>query len=215
VDVLITTERENVEIYYTLDGTDPDKRSRSVSGGVTLTETGLVTAQNFRDGRPVSGTTRALFTKVAPHPGVKVKKAERGLHYAYYEGSWDSLPDFDKLTKAKTGVISNIDISDRARDNLFGFVFEGFILIQEKGVYSFYTDSDDGSQLLVDDKLVVDNDGLHSMTEVLGSIALDVGHHPIRVTYFEKSGANQLDVYYESASFEKQSIPDNLLFHKK
>ena len=68
---------------------------------------------------------------------------------------------------------------------------------------------------MVDDKLVVDNDGLHSMTEVLGSIALDVGHHPIRVTYFEKSGANQLDVYYESASFEKQSIPDNLLFHKK
>jgi alpha-L-fucosidase len=215
VDVVITTERENVEIYYTLDGKDPDKRSRSAAGGITIKETGLVTAQNFRDGRPVSGTTRALFTKVAPHQGVKVKRAERGLRYEYFEGSWDSLPDFDKLTKAKTGVISNIDISDRAQDNLFGFVFEGLILIQAKGVYSFFTDSDDGSQLFIGDNLVVDNDGLHSMTEAKGSVALDTGYHPIRVTYFEKSGANLLGVYYESASFEKQSIPDNLLFHKK
>mgnify|MGYP002819199525 FL=1 len=215
VDVLITTERENVEIYYTLDGTDPDKRSRSVSGGVTLTETGLVTAQNFRDGRPVSGTTQALFTKVAPHPGVKVKKAERGLRYAYYEGSWDSLPAFDKLTKAKTGVISNIDISKRSKDNHFGFVFEGLILIQEKGVYTFYTDSDDGSQLFIGDDLVVDNDGLHSMTEVSGSVALAAGHHPIRVTYFEKNGGNQLNIYFESVKIQKRFIPDNLLFHKK
>ncbi len=215
VDVLITTERENVEIYYTLDGTDPDKRSRSVSGGVTLTETGLVTAQNFRDGRPVSGTTQALFTKVAPHPGVKVKKAERGLRYAYYEGSWDSLPAFDKLTKAKTGVISNIDISKRSKDNHFGFVFEGLILIQEKGVYTFYTDSDDGSQLFIGDDLVVDNDGLHSMTEVSGSVALAAGHHPIRVTYFEKNGGNQLNIYFESVKIQKRFITDNLLFHKK
>ena len=215
MDVSITTQRENVEIYYTLDGTDPDKRSRAATGGVRITETSLVTAQNFRDGKPVSGTTRSLFTKVLPHRGVKINRAERGLSYTYFEGSWDSLPDFDKIAKVKTGVIPNTDISDRAQDNLFGFVFEGLILIQEKGVYSFYTDSDDGSQLWIGDNLVVDNDGLHSMTEVSGSIALDTGYHPIRVTYFEKGGGNSLEVYYENAGFEKRSIPDNLLFHIK
>jgi alpha-L-fucosidase len=215
VDVSITTERDNIEIYYTLDGTKPNNKSPSASDGIIITETSLITAQNFRNGRPVSGTTRALFTKVAPNPGVKVKRAERGLRYAYVEGSWDSLPDFDKLNKVKTGVLSNIDISDRARDNNFGFVFEGLILIQEKGVYSFYTDSDDGSQLFIGDDLVVDNDGLHSMTEVSGSIALGIGYHPIRVTYFEKSGGNLLEVYYENARFEKRSTPDNLLFHIK
>ena len=215
MNVLIKTERENVEIYYTTDGSDPNKKSQAVTGGLMITETSLVTAQNFRDGIPVSGTTRALFTKVLPHPGVRINRAERGLYYEYFEGSWDSLPDFNKLNKVKTGVISNIDISDRARDNNFGFVFEGLILIQEKGVYSFFTDSDDGSQLFIGDNLVVDNDGLHSMTEAKGSVALDTGYHPIRVTYFEKGGGNSLEVYYDNARFEKRSIPDNLLFHRK
>ena len=53
------------------------------------------------------------------------------------------------------------------------------------------------------------------MTEASGSAALEIGYHPIRVTYFEKSGGNQLDIYYESLKFVKRFIPDNLLFHKK
>ena len=215
MNVSITTERENVNIRYTLDGTNPNSISPSTSDGVLITETSLVTAQNFREGSPVSGTIQALFTKVDPDQGVKIDQAKRGLRYAYYEGSWDSLPAFDKLTKGKTGVISNIDISKRSQDNHFGFVFEGLILIQEKGVYTFYTDSDDGSQLFIGDDLVVDNDGLHSMTEVSGSVALAAGHHPIRVTYFEKNGGNQLNIYFESVKIQKRFIPDNLLFHKK
>ena len=86
--------------------------------------------------------------------------------------------------------------------------------IKEKGVYTFYTDSDDGSQLFIGDDLVVDNDGLHSMKEVSGSVALSAGHHPIRVTYFEKNGGNKLNVYLESMKIQKQSIPDNLLSHR-
>ena len=215
MDVSITTERDNIEIYYTLDGTKPNNKSPSASDGIIITETSLITAQNFRNGRPVSGTIQSLFSKVVPNQAVTITDTEKGIHYKYFEGSWDSLPDFDKLIESGSGVISSIDIANRSQDNLFGFVFEGFILIREKGVYTFYTDSDDGSQLFIDDNLVVDNDGLHSMTEASGSAALEIGYHPIRVTYFEKSGGNQLDIYYESLKFVKRFIPDNLLFHKK
>ena len=215
MSVSITTERENVNIHYTLDGTSPSSKSPSTSDGVLITETSLVTAQHFRDGSPVSGTIQGLFTKVAPEQGVKIDQAKRGLRYQYFEGSWDLLPDFERLEQSGSGITSNIDISKRSQDNHFGFVFEGFILIQEKGVYTFYTDSDDGSQLFIGDNLVVDNDGLHSMTEVSGSVALAAGHHPIRVTYFEKNGGNQLNIYFESVKIQKRFIPDNLLFHKK
>ena len=215
MSVSITTERENVNIHYTLDGTSPSSKSPSTSDGVLITETSLVTAQHFRKGIPVSGTIQGLFTKVAPEQGVKIDQAKRGLRYQYFEGSWDLLPDFERLEQSGSGITSNIDISKRSQDNHFGFVFEGFILIQEKGVYTFYTDSDDGSQLFIGDNLVVDNDGLHSMTEVSGSVALAAGHHPIRVTYFEKNGGNQLNIYFESVKIQKRFIPDNLLFHKK
>ena len=215
MSVSITTERENVNIHYTLDGTNPSSKSPSTSGGVSITETSLVTAQNFRDGSPVSGTIQALFTKVDPDQGVEIDQAKRGLRYQYFEGSWDRLPDFERLEESGSGITPSIDISKRSQDNHFGFVFEGFILIQEKDVYTFYTDSDDGSQLFIGDDLIVDNDGLHSMTEVSGSVALAAGYHPMRVTYFEKNGGNQLNVYFESVKIQKRFIPDNLLFHRK
>ena len=215
MSVSITTERENVNIHYTLDGTNPSSKSPSTSGGVSITETSLVTAQNFRDGSPVSGTIQALFTKVDPDQGVEIDQAKRGLRYQYFEGSWDRLPDFERLKESGSGITPSIDISKRSQDNHFGFVFEGFILIQEKDVYTFYTDSDDGSQLFIGDDLIVDNDGLHSMTEVSGSVALAAGYHPMRVTYFEKNGGNQLNVYFESVKIQKRFIPDNLLFHRK
>ena len=215
MSVSITTERENVNIHYTLDGTNPNSKSPSTSGGISITETSLVTAQNFRDGSPVSGTIQALFTKVDPDQGVEINQAKKGLRYQYFEGSWDRLPDFERLEESGSGITPSIDISKRSQDNHFGFVFEGFILIQEKGVYTFYTDSDDGSQLFIGDDLIVDNDGLHSMTEVSGSVALAAGYHPMRVTYFEKNGGNQLNVYFESVKIQKRFIPDNLLFHRK
>ena len=213
ISVSITTERENVNIHYTLDGTSTSSKSPSTSDGVLITETSLVTAQNFRDGSPVSGTIQGLFTKVDPDQGVKIDQAKRGLRYKYFEGSWDLLPDFERLEQSGSGITSSIDISKRSQDNHFGFVFEGFILIQEKGVYTFYTDSDDGSQLFIGDNLVVDNDGLHSKTEASGSVALAAGHHPIRVTYFEKNGGNQLNIYFESVKIQKRIIPDNLLYN--
>ena len=215
MNVSITSDRQNVEIRYTLDGTSPSSRSLSTSDAVLITETSLVTAQNFRDGNPVSGMVKALFTRVAPNKPVEIDEADRGLRYQYFEGSWDQLPDFERLEESGSGVTPNMDISKRSQDNHFGFVFEGLILIQEQGVYTFYTDSDDGSQLYIGGDLVVDNDGLHSMTEVSGSVALSTGYHPIRVTYFEKNGGNQLNVYLESVKISKRIISDNFLFHKK
>jgi len=46
-------------------------------------------------------------------------------------------------------------------------------------------------------------------------VALAAGYHPMRVTYFEKNGGNQLNVYFESVKIQKRFIPDKLLFHKK
>ena len=46
-------------------------------------------------------------------------------------------------------------------------------------------------------------------------MALKAGYHPIRVTFFEKGGGNQLKVSYQGPDIEKQNIPPNILFYKK
>jgi alpha-L-fucosidase len=215
LEVRVTSDRENVELRYTLDGTAPSTNSTLAKGPIRLTASAVVSARCFRDGKPVSDTVQARFTRVKPRPAVKVEGLAQGLRYAYFEGDWDRLPDFSTLKPVKEGVLPNFVFTPRNQPERFGFEYSGFIRVPEDGVYAFYTDSDDGSRLYVDDVLVVDNDGLHGMREERGEIALAAGLHPVRVIFFEKTGNEDLKVYYKGPKLEKQLIPDASLFHKR
>jgi hypothetical protein len=45
--------------------------------------------------------------------------------------------------------------------------------------------SDDGAAVYIDDKLVVDDDGVHTLEKAKGSIDLTRGMHTIHVPYFQ------------------------------
>ncbi len=139
-------------------------------------------------------------------------RTDNGLNYEYYEGTWDSLPDFNSLTPTATGTAHNFDIGLRQQDDYFAFRFTGYINIQTGGEYTFYTNSDEGSKLYIDDALVVDNDGLHGTQERSGIVSLAAGKHLIVVTYFEKTGSQDLTVSFAGPGISKEQIPVNLLF---
>jgi hypothetical protein len=92
-------------------------------------------------------------------------------------------------------------------------VYTGYILIPETEVYAFCTGSDDGSCLLIDDRMIVDNDFLHGMQEKEGTVALEKGYHRIRVEFFEKTGSDDLKVYYRTGSSGRQPVAPSMLFH--
>ena len=215
LEVSVASPRESITIRYTLDGKEPTVSSPRVNGPIRLAKSAEVTARIFRDGKPVSNSARARFTKVKPRKSVREMRVAQGLNYSYFEGSWDELPDFGKMEASDEGTVDNFDLSSAREKNYFGFRFGGFIKIAKRGVYTFYTGSDDGSQLFIGDELVVDNDGLHGMSEESGTIALDKGLHPISVTFFEKTGASDLKVSYRGPGIEKQPIPPQLLFRRK
>lgn len=80
--------------------------------------------------------------------------------------------------------------------------------IQQEGIYTFSTNSDDGSRLFIGNTLVADNDGLHPAQEVSGTIGLKAGQHAIRVEFFQRGGGYLLEVRYAGPSVPKQLIPD-------
>jgi fructan beta-fructosidase len=130
----------------------------------------------------------------------------RGVKYAYFEGDWNRLPDFDALTPVKTGTADYFGIGPRNRDDKFGFKFTGFVKIAKKGRYSFITVSDDGSRLFIGKTLVVDNDGLHANRRWHGEIELEAGMHPVTVVYFEKGGGQALSVGYVPSDEDVRAI---------
>jgi signal transduction histidine kinase len=59
---------------------------------------------------------------------------------------------------------------------------------------------------------VVDNDGLHLMTQKSGGIYLKAGLHPIQVCWFNQTNKFGLEVAYAGPNVPRQMIPDRVLF---
>ena len=174
-----------------------------------------VSARCFRGAKSVSGIEKRTFTKVKPHPSEKIVAVDSGLSYAYFEGDWGKIPAFGKLHAVKKGVVRNFDLSPRTGGEHFGFEFKGYIRIPADGMYTFDTESDDGSRLFVGPMLVVDNDGTHAMVDRKGVTPLAKGLHPLKVEFFQKSGGIGLHVSMEGPAIKRIAIPDSLLFHHK
>lgn len=127
-----------------------------------------------------------------------------GVNYDYYEGEWNSLPNFESLTPNDSGLATNINLNASTTSvDYFGYTFSGYIDVPSEGEYTFYTASDDGSALWIDGGQVVNNDGLHGVIEESGTICLEAGYHKLDVAYFEKTGGNTLSVAYAGPGISK------------
>lgn len=150
----------------------------------------------------------------APSPTTLAATVWSSLDFAYYiaDGvAWSVLPDFNNLFPNLTGTIDAFSLSPSHQSDNFGFVFTGVIQIPTSGSYTFFTSSDDGSKLWVNNQEVVDNDGLHGTVEESGQITLSAGNYPIRVEFFERTGGEVLQVRWDGPGFSKEIIPSSRL----
>lgn len=132
-----------------------------------------------------------------------------GLQYSYYEGSWDRLPDFSKLTPKKSGALKRnlVDIGPRGRGDNFAFVYSGTLNAPKKGKYTFMLNSDDGSRLYIDGRRVVDNDGVHGTGDGRkGNVTLSKGGHDFKVEFFEKGGGEVLQVAWSGPGMKLKNL---------
>jgi len=213
VTVKVRTDRQNAQVRFTTDGSEPAAASPIASGPIRLDESATVKARVFREGRPVSPVAQRTFARVLPTPAVQATGAKPGsLAFEYFEGDWDKLPDFDRLTPALIGATGSFDLGQKTSENRFAFRYRGFIRVPEDGAYTFWTSSDDGSRLWIGEELVVDNDGLHSLSEKRGVVALAAGLHPITIGYFEKTGGHELQVSYAGPGIERRPVPFSAFF---
>ena len=166
-----------------------------------------------RDGRgiPLSITLQRLPGR-APE---SVDGLVNGLDACVYTGQWSVLPDFDTLEPTVSEPTDRIPgPAWEAAKAPFGMKFTGYIEVPSYGSYTFKLLSDDGSRLWIGDKLVVDNDGLHPPVERQGWIVLEVGLHPITVTFFDGGGGKALSVSYSGPGITMQELPGTSLFRK-
>ena len=79
--------------------------------------------------------------------------------------------------------------------------------------YTFYTVSDDGVRLWVDDKLLIDDWNDHPSTEKSGAISLIANQkYNIKVEYYENGGSSSIKLLWSSSSQSRESIPKTQLY---
>jgi alpha-L-fucosidase len=215
VRVEIATKSRDLGVRYTLDGSDPSESSTEYTEPVRLTSTTAIKARAFQGAKAVSATTSATFTKVAPDPAAKVDGLADGIACEHVSGEWNKLPDFEALTPERTWTAATIALEPGSKEERYGLRFKGYVVIPYDDVYAFALNSDDGSRLVVDGKLAIDNDGLHSDVEKMTTLALAAGPHAIEVDYFNKTGQSALGLKLALAGSHLAPIKDSVLKHRQ
>ncbi|HEY8927723.1 MAG TPA: PA14 domain-containing protein [Mucilaginibacter sp.] len=201
---------DTTNVHYTFDGTLPSKASPIVRPEIELAGAAKVTMQQIATRHQFDKSAVGEFTEGTYLPTKALTKGYKpgGFHYTYYEGAWDMLPDFKTLKPVKEGVAdSTFNINKLPRENNFGLVIAGQFEVKQDGYYLFGLAADDGCKVYLNDKLIIDLDGLHDADINRSYLApLKKGFYPLRIEYFQKEGGRKLDFKYVT--------PDNFVKKK-
>jgi alpha-L-fucosidase len=208
------THISGAEIRYTTDGSEPTESSTRYVQSFPVEKTSTIKAKAFQAGVLSSAAISEQAIRYEWLSPVSVKNLKPGIGYWYYEPeSKINLESVNNTIVKESGAATVISLQKKQRKDKFAFRFEGYIKIAKDGLYTFFTQSDDGSKLFIDGIEVVNNDGDHGAEEKSGRAALKKGVHKIKVLYFDSGGDNKLEVFMQAENGKKETISPAILYH--
>ncbi len=191
----------------------------SDTGAVLPSSTTLTGGESFFQATWNNEGVQTLSATVAAQPGINGERTLEilsnripGLLGTYYNNlnleppvaatRYDSQVDFFWPGSPMLGVNA---------DN-FSVVWHGVVKPLYSETYTFYTLSDDGIRLWIDDQLVIDNWTFHSSAENSGQVDLQAGVPvDVRLAFFEGSGDAVVRLEWSSPSTPRTAIPTERL----
>ena len=192
------TSLPGAAIYYTLDGTLPDPTYSPRYTAPVDVELPLEQKRSLRtlviatDGRR-SGVYNATLQNRSLKPTTSAIGNQKGLSYAYYEGRFSTLLEFEKSTSAdpvKRGDAASFSLKDYQGKKNFGLVFDGSFDAPVDGIYRFSVRADDAAGIVIDGETVVHNEDYEQPR--FADVPLQRGTHHLRVNYMQRGGGADL-----------------------
>ena len=199
--VNVTCHDPSAIIRYTTDGSIPHSASTRYEGPFTISHDTDFRFRAFSPGGHMGPTVSASFRKEALAEAVdrsrlvadslqadsSSRQLSEGLCVEWYDYRGPRCADIDQAPLIATLTAPEVCIPDSCRGNI-GLVISGYLEVSADGVYTFALLSDDGSYLMLDGRMVVDNDGEHSPNLLIGQHAMRQGLHPLVARYFDHNG---------------------------
>lgn len=94
-----------------------------------------------------------------------------------------------------------------------GIIWSGFINIKLSGTYYFYSTSDDGCRLYVNNTLIIDDWYDQGARSKVGSIHLEPGLKPFEFDYYQDGGGSAVELYWSGPGFSQVLINPEVFLH--
>ena len=205
--VALAVSKPGAAIFYSFDEDLPREEWMKYEATIILNKSKTIYCRAVWPAGKSSHAENYAFKKVKAVRPKAPRKVTPGLNLRMYEGSWDSLPDFNLLQPIAERVVQTPSISEVEQKEDFGAVFEGYLDVPATGPYTFFCRSDDGSRLSVAGHVIIEDDGIHGMRQQSGSIVLKKGKHLFKLEYFQKKGGKGLEVTLEGTDGEILPLP--------
>jgi hypothetical protein len=157
--------------------------------------------------RPLAVVAAATIVLVVLNLAAALDPLSEGLRGTYHtDAKWRSAPA--RLTIDPSPSTYRLFLAWRGSPPaVFSAAWTGYVIALREGDYTLATSSDDGSQVYVDERLVVDNRGGHAGETARGSVRLARGVHRILITYFQNGGPLELELLWARGDEPLRPMP--------
>lgn len=186
---------DKYSIRYTTDGSEPNVSSRLYNDPIPVNLSGTIKAITILNATGEQSKI-AIFNlnQLEFQKPVDAEDIQSGLKCKVYKGRFKTVKEIKNTNLDKEIILMHSFIPDSIYRESFGLILNGYFKAEEKGIYEFELNSDDGSALYIGDDLVVNNDGIHGSKAEKGAIALREGYYPITLYYFQTTGYSQFNL---------------------
>jgi hypothetical protein len=164
---------------------------------------------------PEGVTSGPLVVRLGPLASAPVQLDVTGYgltaEYWHFNDQITSLPSF----ATPPDLVRTDDVVDYAEDSAFKLPWldhfaarwRADLLAPVDGEYQLTVGADDGQRLLVDGKVVLEDDSLHGYTEVSGTIQLTAGPHALELQFFQNEGAARCRLFWVVPGSRRTIVP--------
>jgi len=212
----------------TLQQTSPVSQAGDASPATAQAANDLKIYEDLLNPDPDHNGNRQPRAWIRPSPGPigsfgSIVPAPRSFCGDVYELPVAStrLPNFRELDPIGSVYAPSLDVPNQffsnssgipgvtPRTNLFGIDYHASFWIHSPGEYRFRLAADDGAVLQIDDREIINLDGLHSVDSAAARVQLDAGLHTIHVPYYQGAVTSvALELWVKPPGATKWSIFD-------
>jgi len=211
VNLQLAYPQENVEIFYTLDGTVPTRNSQKYTAPFVVKNEGEIKARSFL-GDKFNDIVTAKVVQMSYRQPAEATPAKGSLELWESDKKFESAHAIQLPASPVFKEAAKIELGDVGTKTEFSRVYKGYFLAEKDGIYEFELKSDGESILYFGDEILIDKAQPNwNPFKKAGKVALKKGWYAFSVNYRASERPRAIELRYALQGQEMKELDKTLI----